>query len=118
MVALVHGPDRRNFDDTTRRTFFRRVANAIRRIESGRKHQRSLIAGDFNAHPFDPAVVDADGLHAIGILMPSGRAERTVGGERLEFFYNPTWRLYGQNPHPVAGAATYYRLRTGVRELG
>ena len=72
LIVLLHGLDRRNYDDSTRRVFFRRIADAVRRRERKQGHGRTVIAGDFNAQPFEAAIVDSDGLHAIGV-----RAVRT-----------------------------------------
>ena len=78
LVVLLHGFDRRNYDDSTRRVFFRRVADAVRRREEARKHRHTIITGDFNAQPFESAIADSDGLHAIGLR--SVRANSTRKG--------------------------------------
>jgi hypothetical protein len=119
LIALLHGFDRRNHDDSTRRVFFRRVADAVRRCEMVRNHRRSIIAGDFNAQPFESAMTNADGLHAIGLRSVSGRSARKVLGAEgaLDFFYNPMWRAYGSH-RPDAGAATHYWLGRNAHELG
>jgi hypothetical protein len=120
LIALVHGLDRRNHDDSTRRVFFRRIADAVRRREAARKHQHTIIAGDFNAQPFESAFADSDGLHAIGVQAVHARTVRAVRGAGLatDFFYNPMWRTYGHQQHREAGAATYYWLRASAHELG
>lgn len=120
IVVLVHGFDRRNYDDSTRRTLFRRVREAVQRREETRHHQRTILAGDFNAQPFDSAMAAADGLHALGMRTVRGNASRPVrgGASTMDFFYNPMWRLYGQPPQSEAGAATHYWLGQWVHELG
>ncbi len=120
LVALLHGFDRRNCDDGTRRVYFRRVADSVRRSEVTRGHRRTIITGDFNAQPFEPAVTDADGLHAIGLRTISTQTARKVRGAAAttDFFYNPMWRLYGHQQHPDAGAATHYWVGANAHELG
>ena len=128
LVVLVHAPGRGHAGDGSRRMFFRRVADAVRRREVKTGHKRSIVAGDFNAHPFDPAVVAADGLHAIGTptIGAAGRRTVTAAGVRFDYFYNPMWSAYGSwdgprgNPvaDPPAGGGTYYRLRNTAYELG
>ncbi len=49
--ALVHGLDRMNNDDGTRRVFFRRVADLVKAAEAT-GHRRSIVVGDLNAQPF------------------------------------------------------------------
>jgi hypothetical protein len=120
LVALVHGFDRRNCDDGTRRVFLRRVADTVRRCEKARGHRRTIIAGDFNAQPFEPAMTDADGLHAIGLRSVAARSDRKILGVEAaaDFFYNPMWRVYRQHQHSVAGAATHHWIGRNVHELG
>jgi endonuclease/exonuclease/phosphatase family metal-dependent hydrolase len=119
-VVLIHGFDRRNYDDSTRRTLFRRVRETVQRREGARHHQRTILAGDFNAQPFDSAMAAADGLHAIGVRSVRTSASRAVRGaaSAIDFFYNPMWRAYGQQPQSEAGAATHYWLGQWVHELG
>ena len=107
--ALVHGPERRNNDDGTRRVFFRRVAGLVTRSESN-SHRRSMVVGDFNANPFESSILSSDGLHAIGIREVDHRTDRHVrlGEVREHFFYNPMWRLYGHHAAEGAGMATHY----------
>lgn len=108
LLVLLHGPDRRNYGESARRLFFRRVARAIRVREGKLRHRRTVVAGDFNAHPFDSAIRDADGLHAVG----------TRAGATAASFYNPMWRAYGHADHADAGAATYYWRRSAGHESG
>jgi hypothetical protein len=71
-------------------------------------HKRTAIVGDFNANPFEPAIAAAHGLHALGTRQVRGRADRTVGGAAVDFFYNPMWRCFGQ-AGDAASATHYYQ---------
>jgi hypothetical protein len=119
-LVLLHGYDRRNYDDSTRRAFFRRVSEAVQRREGRVRHQRTVIAGDFNAQPFDSAMASMDGLHAIGVRAINRQVSRKVSGApaAMDFFYNPMWRVYGQIPQSEAGSATHYWLGRWAHELG
>lgn len=119
-LVLLHGFDRRNYDDSTRRVFFRRVTDAVQRREESVHHQRTVIAGDFNAQPFDSAMASADGLHAMGVRTVKMNVSRKVSGSpsAMDFFYNPMWRAYGQLPQSEAGSATHYWLGRWAHELG
>lgn len=116
--ALVHGLDRIHNDDGTRRVFFRRIADAVRQHESN-SHGRSMIVGDFNAHPFESAILSSDGLHAIGIRGVGAATRRLVrwGNETEDFFYNPMWRKYGHAAAMEAGMATDYWQSNQAGEL-
>ncbi len=116
--ALVHGLDRFYNDDGTRRVFFRRVADLVKAGELS-SHRRSIVVGDFNAQPFESAVLSSDGLHAIGIRLEGAQTSRTVRlcDDKEEFFYNPMWRLYGHVPSREAGMATHYWQNNLAGEL-
>jgi hypothetical protein len=116
--ALVHGLDRMNNDDGTRRVFFRRVADVVKAAEAT-SHRRSIVVGDFNAQPFESAILSSDGLHAIGIRQESNQTSRVLrlSDDREEFFYNPMWRLYGHLPAQEAGMATHYWQNRLASEL-
>lgn len=107
LVALLHNYDCRNYGEETRAALFADVASNIRREEERAGHRRSIIAGDFNAHPFDAAVVGSHGLHALGVRTVRDRTTRRVLGMERDFFYNPMWRVYGHSTD--AGAATFFR---------
>lgn len=110
LVVILHGPDRRNApQDDTRQYWFRRIADHARFLENQAGHRRTVILGDFNANPFDPSVLGANGFHAVGVRRVRGQFNRAVrNAGRAEFFYNPMWRLYGTDPAGDAGAGTYY----------
>ena len=116
--ALVHGLDRRNNDDGTRRVFFRRIADTIGGFEAT-THRRSMVVGDFNANPFESSILSSDGLHAIGIRKNINKTRRLVrlGDVDEDFFYNPMWRKYGQDAAMEAGAATHYWQNNQSSEL-
>lgn len=116
--VLVHGLDRRHNDDGTRRVFFQRILAAVRRREA-RTHRRSIIVGDFNANPFESAILSADGLHALGLRQVDGTTSRRVrwGSKRDDFFYNPMWRLYGHEAPLDSGIATHHWQNNQASEL-
>ena len=89
--------------------FFRRVADLVNEHETS-SHRRSIVVGDFNAQPFESAVLSSDGLHATGVRQVDNQPNRLVrlGEARSHFFYNPMRRSYGYLPSLEAGTATYY----------
>lgn len=82
------------------------IANAIIAAEKKVRHQRTLLVGDLNMHPFEPGVVGATGLHATMDRRIAGQGCRTVGGKSYAFFYNPMWSHLGDSTHGPPG--TYY----------
>lgn len=107
VVALVHSHDRRNYLDGTRAAHLRSIVAAVRDVEAQLGHKRSIILGDFNANPFDPAVIGANGLHALGVRQVRGRTNRTFVSQEADFFYNPMWRLFGHG-RDTGGATHHY----------
>lgn len=116
--AVVHGLDRMHNDDGTRRVFFRRIVDIIRSQEAN-SHRRSMVVGDFNANPFESAILSSDGLHAIGIRKVGNATRRLVrwGDENEDFFYNPMWRKYGSVASMEGGMATHYWQNNQAGEL-
>jgi hypothetical protein len=110
LFVLVHGPDRRNATDGTRRIVFGRVRATTRLLEDRLGHRRTVVFGDLNSNPFEPSVLDADGLHALGVkrVLQEGTERGVRNAGRSDFFYNPMWRLYGYDPAGDAGAASYH----------
>jgi hypothetical protein len=94
-LVAVHGPDRRNVDETARRLFFQRVHENVQAVEARAGHKRTVVVGDFNANPFEESVGGVQGLHAIPVRHVGGRDYRTVGRKDYEFFFNPMWSCYG-----------------------
>lgn len=114
LAAVVHGQDRRNASDGTRAYLFRQIVERVKLLEARHGHRRTIILGDLNANPYEPSVLGANGLHAIGARVVTrapgrGRSDRAIlAAGRLDFFYNPMWRLYGSDPAGDSAAATYY----------
>lgn len=119
LLVLAYGYDRRNSDDDTRRVIIRRIAEKVERRERSQEHQRTIVVGDFNANPFESAIASFDGLHAIGARSIKSQASRKIRGitERANFFYNPMWRVYGQQTANEAGTATHYWTDNRAHEL-
>ncbi len=83
-----------------------RVAQLIKEAEAKVKHDRTLVIGDFNLNPFEPGMVSADGFHAVMDRNIASKVSRQVQGEECKYFYNPMWRLMGNDMNGSLG--TYY----------
>jgi endonuclease/exonuclease/phosphatase family metal-dependent hydrolase len=86
------------------------VARVIAHAEKRIGHQRTILVGDLNMHPFEEGMVAAAGLHATMDRRIAGRRTRTVGGKSYPFFYNPMWGLLGDASRGPPG--TYYRSQS------
>ena len=74
LLVLVHGLDIINNSEQRRELFFERLSNNILAVEAQIGHKNTVVAGDFNANPFDAIIGGVRGLHAIRV--------RDVGGKR------------------------------------
>ncbi len=93
----------------------RRFASAVREHDAQRGHTRTLVVGDLNLHPFDGALVQTDGFHAVMDEATARRRVRKVGGVGYPMYYNPMWSFHGdRSPGPPG---TYYYAKGGHVEL-
>jgi hypothetical protein len=76
-------------------------SSVIRKAERRARHQRTILVGDLNMNPFDPAMVGAEGLNAVMTRELAERLTREVEGRDYPFFYNPMWGHFGDASHEV-----------------
>lgn len=82
------------------------VVKLIEEAESRVGHDRTLVIGDFNMNPFETGVVGAKGFHAVMDRNIASKGSRKVQGQECKYFYNPLWRLMGDDLNVSLG--TYY----------
>ncbi len=108
LLAAVHFYDRTRVPTPGGRAqqVRRIIVEDLRKTEIAIGHQRTVLVGDLNMHPYEEGVVGAEALHAV---MSEELAERLPGltarAGRL-CFYNPMWALFGDRTPGPAG--TYY----------
>ncbi|MCI9199938.1 MAG: hypothetical protein HFI03_05820 [Lachnospiraceae bacterium] len=64
--------------------------------KAGEEKYDTIVAGDFNLHPFSAGMI---GMHGFNAVMDPNRAlkeSRTWNGNKLKFYYNPMWNLMGK----------------------
>ena len=86
-----------------------KLAEEIRSAENSRKHQRTILVGDFNMNPFEAGMVAAGGLHGVMSRETALRSNRVVQGSPYPFFYNPMWSHFGDFPSGPPGTMYYER---------
>ncbi len=65
--------------------------------------------GDFNINPFENGVVSARGFHAVMDRNIASKGSREVQGKDCKYFYNPMWRLLGDDTNGSLGTYFYYK---------
>ncbi|HYR59663.1 MAG TPA: hypothetical protein VEO95_13575 [Chthoniobacteraceae bacterium] len=103
-VHLASKLFQREFDQPTEA---RRLMKRIEEAETLVGHERTIVLGDFNMNPFEPGMVDSDGLHGVMDRRIAAKLARTVNGQSRRYFYNPMWKLMGNNSAEALG--TYFR---------
>jgi endonuclease/exonuclease/phosphatase family metal-dependent hydrolase len=67
----------------------------LRRTETSVNHERTVLVGDLNMHPYEDGVVGADALHALLTEELAVRVPRLTARAGTPCFYNPMWGLLG-----------------------
>jgi hypothetical protein len=115
LLFLVHAPSKLWVDQFGQRLFFTRLRKTIGRAERAFQGSQSVLIGDLNADPFEPAIAGGPFLHAVMSRELSQFPPRTVYGQRMRpEFYNPMWALYGAAGGPPG---TYYYDRSRGHQL-
>jgi len=106
LVSGVHLPSKMHAGDDEQENMARRFAQDIQAAEDRYDCQNTVIIGDFNANPFEKALIGADCLHAVSDRGVAQELERTVYGMKYRMLYNPMWNLLG-DVHPSGGSYFY-----------
>ena len=109
LFAAAHLPSKMYADDRDRELRCEQTGQMICDAEDATGHQRTLLAGDLNLNPFEKGVVMASGLHAVMTKATARKRDRTVGGKRYRYFYNPMWGHFGDRTPGPPGTHHYSR---------
>jgi hypothetical protein len=101
LLFVVHLGSKLYKSDESQTLAAPRFHQVIRLAERRARHERTILVGDFNLNPFDPAMVGAEGLNAVMTRELALRKTRTVDALQYPFFYNPMWGLFGDATHEI-----------------
>lgn len=73
--------------------------------KEGKSRYDTIIAGDFNLHPFSTGVIGMHGFNAVMDLERARKKYRKFHGREIKFYYNPMWNLMGKRNHALG---TYF----------
>lgn len=107
IVAAVHMVSRLEKEASHIDRELELFAKAVRHAEVDVGHDRTVVIGDLNAHPFSEGIAGSVGLHGVMSRRVAGRVERQAAHRKYPFFFNPMWQFYGDAT--VRPAGTYYR---------
>ncbi|MEM8638770.1 MAG: hypothetical protein AAGG51_08165 [Cyanobacteria bacterium P01_G01_bin.54] len=111
LVVAVHLESKYPSNNSSNQYYsVRNIIPEINQAEKKQGHCRTLVIGDFNMHPFEEGMVNADAFHAIMdrrvLQRPKAFRARTVSGKDYPLFYNPMWSKLGDFNQEPPG--TYY----------
>ena len=94
LLAVVHLQSKMNLDGQDQLAEATTLADAIRREEKLRGHERTVVVGDFNMNPFDSGVVAANGFHAMMTRAGVSRSEERRVGKECAILCRSRWSPY------------------------
>ena len=115
LIVGVHLPSKRERRDVDHSALSTRLSRRIEEIEASIGHDRTVLIGDFNMNPFESGMSSADGFHGVMDRRIAAKGSRTVDEVTRRFFYNPMWRIMGNNT--VSALGTYYKNMGGYVNL-
>ena len=106
-LVVVHLPSKREANDIDQQESARQVVTELQRVERDLGHQRSLVVGDFNMHPFDDGMVAASAFHGVMDRGTAAKRSRIVQEISYDFFFNPMWSRMGDASKGPPGTHSY-----------
>jgi hypothetical protein len=111
IIAMIHNISKLRASKEDQEDLLRRFHYDICNAEKNLKTKNTLVVGDFNANPFEPACISANTMHAIPFIEEVQRLSRTIQANDYEMFYSPMWKFWSRRKIPYA---TYYYYRSGM----
>ena len=84
------------------------ISQVLRKIEDGifsGSEYKSIVVGDFNLQPYSQGISSIHGFNATMSIPIAKKIFRKAEGEPKLFYFNPTWKLMGDNK---TAQGTYY----------
>lgn len=107
IIVGLHLPSKLRRNNDEQRTIAEDCVRIIIEAEERCGHTNTVIVGDFNLAPYEMGMVSHRAFHSVMCPEVANTKQRTFNGEKREFFYNPTWRLYGKYDN-VLGTYKYH----------
>nr|WP_157463361.1 endonuclease/exonuclease/phosphatase family protein [Deinococcus pimensis] len=107
LLVITHFPSKMGYSDVSQSIAATRLYELIKDAEFRTANDKTVLVGDLNMNPFESGVVAAGALHAVMTRTIASKARRTVLGEDYAMFYNPMWRLMGDETRGPPGTIYY-----------
>ncbi len=112
LIAALHLPSRLHADEYEYISLASGIISEIESAEERIGHANTVIAGDFNANPFESMCINAGCFHGLPDAEEARRGSRRVYGREYKMFYNPMWNFFGDRQKPPG---TYYYASSGIQ---
>lgn len=107
LMVSVHAPSKLHREPHDQELYFQNLKQEIERIELEAGHSRTIVIGDFNVAPFDPALVAAQSMNAVMDKTIASRRTRNIFDRQYSYFYNPVWSIIGDDSAGPPGSYYY-----------
>jgi len=107
LIAGTHLPSRMHGTGGNTKAMASLLACDLISAEKNSACQNTIVMGDFNANPFEEALISAERMHAVSDGRIAEGLERTINGENYRMLYNPMWNLLGDVR--TIGGSYFYR---------
>lgn len=107
LLACTHFISKNNYDNESQTLESTVLADAISNTEDREGHTRTILVGDLNMNPFAVGVASARAIHGVMTKKIAQRKTRSVAGVEYKMFYNPMWKLLGNETGGPPGTLFY-----------
>jgi hypothetical protein len=95
IIGGIHFPSKMGRKDSSQESTVANYVSFIREIEKERKHNTTLLFGDFNMSPFESGMIKPEYFNATLSEIIARKSVQNTSFGRNDFFYNPMWGFLG-----------------------
>jgi len=96
-IIVIHFPSKIFLDEKNQLSEAIDYYQEIEKFEKSTNNRNSLIVGDFNMNPFDQGMIAGNSFNSVSSEEIALEGTRTLMRKKYEYFYNPSWKLFGSN---------------------
>lgn len=100
LFNVVHLSSAMYLEEAARDQRAMNISRVLRKIEEGvfvDTEYKSIVVGDFNLQPYSLGISSVHGFNATMSMTEAKKRFRKVEDEPKLFYFNPTWKLMGDN---------------------
>ena len=108
LLTVLHLESALHKEESARNNKAARISRQIEKIEDevyGETERKGIVIGDFNLQPYSDGIAGIFSFNATMSIYKAKKKYRESEGEKLLFYFNPIWKLMGDN---VLVQGSYY----------